>query len=111
MAVQVIPLIKALGPYVAQIATSAIPAFTSKPEAVKADPVVAQQIKELQEAATKSATDLHSLAEHLQKVIATAEAAGESASRRIATYKALIFLSLGVSTAALVVALIAIASV
>lgn len=110
MAVQMIPLIKALEPYVAQIATSAIPAFTSKPEAVKTDPVVAQQIKELQEAATRNATDLHSLAELIQKVIVSAEDAAASAKQRISTYKTLLFVSLGISALSFIVAITAIAA-
>ena len=43
MAIQFLPIIKAVAPYVAQVAAYAIPAFTAKPEAVKADPVVVKQ--------------------------------------------------------------------
>ena len=107
MGVQVIPLIKALGPYVTAIATSAIPAFTSKSDATKTDPVVAQQIKELQEAATKSAKEFHAFAEHLQKVFSTADEAASSAKRQVATYKAAVFASLALSASSLVVAIVA----
>lgn len=110
MAVQIIPLIKALGPYVTAIATSAIPAFTSKPDAAKSDPVVAQQIKELQDTATKSAKELHGLAEHLQKVISTADEAAVLAKRQVATYKALLFASLALSGASLAVAVVSLTS-
>ena len=62
MALQLIPLIKVLGPYLTTIATTAIPAFTSKPAETKTDPVQAQQISELQQAVTKNAQSLHTLA-------------------------------------------------
>ena len=108
MAVQLIPLIKALGPYVTTIATSAIPHFTSnKSEAAKSDPLLAQQIGELQTASTKNAQDLHTLAEQIQKLIASTTEAAELAKRQIATYKTLLFISLGCSAASLAVALFA----
>ena len=109
MAVQVLPLIKTLAPYLTQIATSAIPAFTSKPDAAKSDPLVAQQIKELQDASTKNAKELHALAEQLQKVIASADEAAGAAKRQIATYKTMLFASLTLSAVSLVTALVAIA--
>ena len=64
-----LPLIKASIPYVAQIVTTAIPAFTSKPPESKTDPVVAKQIEELQTAVTKNAESIHVLAEKLQQTI------------------------------------------
>lgn len=55
MALQILPIIKAVAPYLTQITASAIPAFTSKPaETVKVDPVIAKQIEELQSAATRN---------------------------------------------------------
>jgi len=108
MGVPIIPLIKALGPYVTAIATSAIPAFTSKSDS-KSDPLVAQQIRELQDAATKNAKELHALAEHLQKVIASAEEAAAEARRRISTYRAMVVGSLALSVLSLATAAIAIA--
>ena len=110
MAVQIIPLIKALGPIVTSIAASAIPAFTSgKSDAAKVDPLLAQQIKELQEASTTNARELHTLVEHVQKVISSADEAAAAAKRQIATYKMLLFLSLGSSAIALVIAIVALA--
>ncbi|MGP9800433.1 hypothetical protein [Rheinheimera sp. NSM] len=105
MAVQIIPLIKALAPYLTAIATSAIPAFTSKSEVAKSDPVVAQQIKELQDAATKNAQSLHIIAEQLQKVISSAEEATLAAQRQVATYKTLVLGSSFISVIAIVVAI------
>lgn len=98
MAVQILPVLKAIAPYVAQVAAAAIPAFTSKSaETAKSDPVVAKQIEELQAAATNNAESLHLLAEKLQQTIRGIESAAEEARRQIATYKAMLFLAMGLS--------------
>jgi hypothetical protein len=108
MALQIGPLIKALTPIVAAIADKAIPAFTApKSEAAKVDPVLARQIKELQDASTANAEELQALAEQLQVVISTADEAAALVEHKIATYKILLFVSLGVSAVSLVVAIVA----
>lgn len=100
MAVQVIPIIKMLAPYVTQVATAAIPAFTSKPaEVAKSDPVVAQQIQELQAAATQNAESIHVLAEKLQHAILSLEVAAQDGKRQIAAYKMVLFVALALSIA------------
>lgn len=108
MALQLVPLIKALTPIVASIASAAIPAFTSKKsEAAKEDPVLAQQIKELQDASTANAKELQALAEHLQKVVNGADEAAAMAERQIAAYRTLLFISLGVSAVSILLAITA----
>jgi hypothetical protein len=108
MAVQIVPLIKALYPIAAAIADKAIPAFTAlKSEAAKQDPVLARQIKELQDASKANAEELQSLAEHLQVVISTADEAAAAVERRMASYEMLLLVSLGVSAVSLVVAIAA----
>lgn len=97
MAIQFIPILKAVAPYVAQVAAHAIPAFTAKPEANKTDPLIAQQIEELQQAATQNAKSVHQLAENMQQAINGFEAAAEQANKRIATYRTLLFISLAMS--------------
>ena len=100
MAIQFIPILKAIAPYVAQVATAAIPAFTRKPkpaEDAKSDPVVAKQIEELQEAATKNAESIHLLAENIQQAMLGLETAAADAKKQIAAYKTLLFISLGFS--------------
>ena len=98
MAVQVLPIIKMLAPYVTQVATAAIPAFTSKPaEVAKSDPVMAQQIQELQTAVTQNAQSIHLLAEKLQQAITSLEIAAEEGRRQVAAYKTLLFTALGLS--------------
>ena len=105
MAVAILPIIKAVVPFIAQIATAAIPAFTSKPEAAKSDPVVAKQIEELQTAATQNAQSIHVLAEKLKQAIQDLEGTAQGARRQIATYKALIFCSLGLSVISLAISI------
>ncbi|MCL5975619.1 MAG: hypothetical protein M1270_07335 [Gammaproteobacteria bacterium] len=103
MAIQFLPIIKAVAPYVAQVAAYAIPAFTAKPEAVKADPVLVKQIEELQKAATQNAKSIHVLAENMQQAITGFETAAEEAKKQVTTYRNLLFLSLGLSGAALLI--------
>lgn len=106
MAVQLIPIIKAVAPYVAQIAAVAIPAFTSKKEldngdAAAKEAMVAQQIEELQAAASQNALSVQTLAENLQKAIESIEAAAKGAEReaeqKITLYKRLVIFSFGLS--------------
>ena len=103
MAVQFLPIIKAVAPYIAQVATAAIPAFTSKPESAKTDQVVVKQIQELQEAATQNAQSIHILAEKLKQAIQSIEDAGKDAQRQISTYKLIIVGSLGLSAISLAI--------
>jgi methyl-accepting chemotaxis protein len=103
MAVQFLPIIKAVAPYIAQVATAAIPAFTSKSEIAKTDQVVAKQIQELQEAVTQNAESIHVLAEKLQQAIQSLESAGQEAQRQISTYKVIIVGSLGLSAVSLTI--------
>lgn len=103
MAVQILPIIKAMVPYITQIATAAIPAFTSKPaETAKVDPLVAKQIEELQAAATQNSESIHSLAENLQQAMLGFESAAREAKKQAAVYKAMLFFSLGLSIASFV---------
>src|SRR5690606_25982761 len=97
MAIQFIPIIKAVAPYIAQVAAYAIPAFTAKPDTIKSDPVMTKQIKELQEAATQNAKAIHLLAENMQHAISGFETAAEEAKKRVATYRTILFISLGMS--------------
>jgi hypothetical protein len=99
MAILALPLIKALAPYIAQIATAAIPAFTSKSksESAKTDPVIAKQIEELQAAATQNAQSIHTLAEKLQQAIQGIETAAQEANKKVLAYKTILFISLTLS--------------
>lgn len=101
MAFQILPIIKAVGPYITQIAAVAIPAFTSKKEATKSDPVVSKQIEELQAAATQNAQSINGLAKNLKQAIQDLEAAAQGTQRQVATYKILIVFLLGLSVISL----------
>lgn len=105
MAVQFLAIIKAVGPYIAQIATAAIPAFTSKSEAAKAaakaDPVFSKQIEELQSAVTQNAQSIQVLAEKMQQAIQGIEAAAQEAKKQVDAYRTVLFLSLGLSLVSL----------
>lgn len=102
MAVPVLPIIKAVAPYIAQVATAAIPAFTSKPEAAKTDPVLAKQIEELQAAATQNAQSVHVLAENLQQAMQEIERAALEAKKQAAVYKTMLFIAVGMSAVSLI---------
>jgi arginine/ornithine N-succinyltransferase beta subunit len=98
MASPLLPFIKVVAPYVAQIAAAAIPAFTSKPaEFAKIDPVIAKQIEELQAAATQNAESVHVLAENLQQAIQGIEAAAQDVKKQVATYRVMLLVALGLS--------------
>ncbi len=105
MVIQFLPIIKAVAPYVAQVAAYTIPAFTAKPEAVKADPVVVKQIEELQKAATQNAQSIHVLAENMQQAISGFETAAEEAKKQVKTYRNLLFFSLGLSAISVLICL------
>lgn len=100
-----IPLLKASLPYVTQIVASAIPAFTAKPEADKSGDLTAQQIAELQSAATQNAESIHILAEKLQQTIQGIEQAGLSLQKEINFYKRLAYAAIAVASVSLGLAL------
>lgn len=96
MAVQLLPILKAVAPYVAQVATAAIPAFTAKSSG-KVDPLLATQIEELQGAATQNAEAVHLLAEKLQETLDGIEVAAQKGKREVAVYKTMLVFSLAFS--------------
>jgi methyl-accepting chemotaxis protein len=64
-----IPAIKVVLPYLAQIVTAAIPAFTKKADKAGSEDITRNQIEELQNAVTHNAEALKILAAQLQQVI------------------------------------------
>jgi uncharacterized membrane protein len=99
MAVQLISIIKAVGPYIAQIAAAAIPVFTSKSGNIQSS---IKQIEELQSAVTKNAESIQVLAEKIQETIHGIELAAINAKKETQIYKAMFWLSLIFSSIALV---------
>src|SRR5690606_10439542 len=95
-----LPILKAVAPYVAQVATAAIPAVTAKPSG-QVDPRLAKQIEELQGAATQNAQAIHLLAEKLQEALDGIELAAQKGKREVAIYKTMLIFSLAFSVLSL----------
>ena len=70
-----IPLLKTALPYVVQVLSLAIPAFTSKTGDTKNLEFIPEQIQELQSAATQNAESVKVLAEQLKSTIEGIDAA------------------------------------
>ena len=102
-----LPLLKTTLPYVTQIVATAIPAFTSKPDASKTDPVVSRQIEELQTAATKNAESIHTLAENFERTVLGIDDAAAKLQREVDRLQKLVMFSSAVSLVAVAVAAIA----
>lgn len=78
-----LPILKASLPYVTQIVTAAIPAFTRK-ESARTEPLVEKQIEELQAAATHNAESIRVLADKLSQTLQTLESAATEMENRAA---------------------------
>lgn len=95
-----LPAVKAVLPYVAQVVTAAIPAFTQRGDKSGTDDLTRQQISELQHAALQNAESIKTLATQMQQVIEDLDAASARIDARMRTTR---LLALG----ALLLALIA----
>ena len=78
-----LPALKALLPYITQVVTAAIPAFTTRSDQARAAEVVPRQIQELQAAVTHNAESLKILADQLQQAITSIDAAVAAAEREM----------------------------
>lgn len=78
-----LPVLKTVLPYVTTVVTAAVPAFTARKDNGKSNPLVAEQIAELQEAVRGNAASVKLLAEQLQRTIQAIEAGAVSAERRL----------------------------
>jgi len=101
-----IPILKASLPYLTQIVATTIPAFTSKPDASKADPVTAKQIAELQKAATHNAETIRVLAEKLQQTIEGVDQAAAELQKQNSRLKNALILSTTLAVIALFLAVV-----
>lgn len=77
-----LPVLKLALPYIASVASTAIPAFTQRGES-KSVAVLDQQISELQDAAARNAESVRVLAEQLQRTVSAIEAGAESSQRML----------------------------
>ena len=109
MASWLLPALKAILPHVGMIVDAAKPVFTRK-KAEVATPagadVVQQQIAELQSAATANAEHVKELAEQLQSTVAALEQSALIAESRLRRATVSASISMAVSVAALLLAVL-----
>jgi t-SNARE complex subunit (syntaxin) len=98
--------LKAVLPYVTNIVTAAIPAFTARRGQDRSAEVMAQQIAELQGAATHNAESVKVLAEQLQRTVSAVEQGAVNVERAIRSLRALALAALLLALAALCAALL-----
>lgn len=101
-----IPILKASLPFLTQIVATTLPAFTSKPDASKADPVTVKQIAELQKAATQNAETIRVLAEKLQQTIEGVDQAAAELQKQNSRLKNALILSTTMAIIALFIAVV-----
>ena len=99
--------LKAVLPYVANIVTAAIPAFTARKGQDRSAEVTAQQIGELQSAATHNAESIKVLAEQLQRTVSAVEQGAANVDRALRRLRLVAAASLLVALTALCAAPIA----
>lgn len=80
-----LPAVKIMLPYVTQIVSAAIPAFTKKTDKANAEVIIPGQIVELQAAVTHNAESLKTLAIQLQQAISGIDAAAGKMEQEIKT--------------------------
>jgi len=95
--------LKAVLPYVTDVVTAAIPAFTARKD--RSAEVTAQQIAELQVAATHNAESVKVLAEQLQRTVSALEQGAANVDRTLRRLRVLAAASLLVAAIALCAAL------
>lgn len=106
-------VLKASFPYVRDIATVAIPAFTSRSEKntsestadLEIDSVVQTQIKELQAASVANSESIKALASQLEEMMHALEDSASQLQKRTAKLIVLLYSSAGMAIVALCVAI------
>ena len=100
-----LPLIKASLPYVTEIVTAAIPAFTSKPATSKLEEVIPKQICELQSAVTQNAESIKGLAGQLKQTIEGIDVAGENLQHELRGIRRLAVVAVVIAVLAVCIAI------
>lgn len=95
-----LPIFKAVAPYLAPVIQAAIPAFTKKKDD-KTDPLVAQQIGELQEAVKTNSESTKALAQAIEEAVQ----ANDRAMRRV---RLLAMIAIAIAAVSAVLAILAI---
>ena len=103
-----LPVIKASLPYVTQIVTAAIPAFTSKPPNAPPDEIVPKQIEELQAAVTHNAEAVKSLATQLKDTLEVLEQSGRRLETELARQRRMTLLAVLIAVVSAVIAVTAV---
>lgn len=101
-----IPAFKTLLPYVTQIVSLAVPAFTTRSDG-RSSEVVHQQIQELQEAALRNTDAVRGLASQLQKGIADIDAGAARIQAELHKIRQLCIIAITISGIAIVLSVIA----
>lgn len=99
-----IPVLKASLPYVTQVVTAALPAFTSKPAPGQPEDVVPRQIAELQSAVTHNAESVKTLATQLKEAIEGIDAGAADLQRQLGGLRRLAVAALLVAIASFALA-------
>jgi hypothetical protein len=102
-----LPALKAVLPYVTNIVTAALPAFTARKAQDRSDDVAARQIAELQSAATHNAESVKVLAEQLQRTVTALEQGAVTADRVMRQARLFAIIALCLALTALAVAVVA----
>lgn len=92
-----LPVVKTILPYLTQIVTAAIPAFTKKADKIGMEDITRNQISELQDAVTHNAESLKTLATQLQKVINDIDSGSARIEREIKAIKWIAILAIALS--------------
>lgn len=92
-----LPILKATLPYITQIVTSAIPAFTSKPSPTKSAEPVPTQIAELQSAVTHNAESVKALALQLKDTLEGIDAGAAHLEQDIRSLRRLVWIAIVLS--------------
>ena len=101
-----LPLIKTALPYVVQVVSIAVPAFTSKADDKKIKEIIPQQITELQSAATQNAESVKILAEQLKETIEGVDAAAVKIQQEITFLRRLCAMAIFIAVISLIVAIL-----
>lgn len=108
MAAWLIPALKAVLPHVGTIISAAAPVFTKRQgDAGNEQPLLQQQITELQNAASQNAAHVKDLAAQFQRTVAALEEAAAAAEFRLRQMKMLVSVALVIALLSLAVALFA----
>lgn len=97
-----LPALKAILPYVTQIVTAAIPAFTKKNDRGESHEIINNQISELQDAVTHNAESTKILAIQLQQAISGIDAGATRIGKEIRATRRLSILAIGISILAII---------